>query len=418
MSSVAAIGGLYAVQVQPHAPTNPSIGRRAAAAHAWQRRSSPLSRYALLAYLLVVIDASLYPFSGWHDVGLSPYAYLAADWFPHALPFDLIVNGIGYLPLGFAGALALHPRVRGTAAVLVTTLLCVVLSMHLEALQTYLPSRVASKVDVLANGAGGLVGALLGARFAHVLLDTGRLRVWRTRWFAPDASRGLVLIVVWFGALVYPEAFALGTGGLLKAFDPTASDLLATAAGLSEQGDAVATALRFEFAESAVTGLTLFAAGALLLNLLRPGLAWPRRFALLAAFVVASVVVEASAHAFLIETSWPLLSRGAQTGIAIGVLALMGSMMLPLRLRWALSLAAFAGALALVNVYPDNPYGNPVRLAWTRGKLLNFYGLASGINLVWPYLAIGYLFRHRGSAAAASSRSATPPRRMHGRSSL
>lgn len=403
---------------RPLASTNPSGGRRAAAAHAWQRRSSPLSRYALLAYLIVVIDASLYPFSGWRDVGLSPYAYLAADLFPHALPFDLIVNGFGYLPLGFAGALALHPRVRGASAVFVTTLLCVVLSVHLEALQTYLPSRVASKVDVIANGAGALVGAMLGARFAHVLLDTGRLRVWRTRWFAPDASRGLVLIVVWFGALIYPEAFALGTGGLLKAFDPAASDLFAAAAGLTEQGDAVATALRFEFAESAVTGLTLFAAGALFLNLLRTGLAWPRRFALLAAFVVTSIVVEASAHAFLIETSWPLLSRGTQTGVAFGVLALIGSMMLPLRLRWVLALVAFAVALVLVNVYPDNPYGNPVRLAWTHGKLLNFYGLASGINLVWPYLAIGYLFRHRGSTVAVSTRNTPTARRAAGRSSL
>lgn len=401
---------------RPLASTNPPVGRRAAAAHAWQRRSSPLSRYALLAYLLVVIDASLYPFSGWHDVGLSPYAYLSADWFPHALPFDLVVNGIGYLPLGFAGALAFHPRVRGASAVLLTTLMCLLLSIHLEALQTYLPSRVASKADVLANGVGGLVGALLGARFAHVLLDTGRLRVWRTRWFAPDASRGLVLIVVWFGALIYPEAFALGTGGLLKAFDPTASDLFAAAAGLAEQGDAAVTALRFEFAESTVTGLTLFAAGALFLNLLRVGLAWPKRFGLLAAFVAISIVVEATAHAFLIETSWPLLSRGAQTGIAIGVLALIGSMMLPLRLRWALALVAFVAALVVVNVYPDNPYGNPVRLAWTRGKLLNFYGLASGINLVWPYLAIAYLFRHRGATIAAPP--SAPARRLQGRSSL
>ena len=175
---------------RPFASRHPTIGRRTAAAHAWQRRSSPLSRYALLVYLLVVIDASLYPFSGWRDLGWSPYAYLSADWFPHALPFDLIVNGVGYLPLGFVAALALHPRVRGVAAVTLTTILCVALSIHLEALQTYLPSRVASKVDVLANAAGAFAGAVLGARFAHLLLDTGRLRVWRTRWFSPDASRG------------------------------------------------------------------------------------------------------------------------------------------------------------------------------------------------------------------------------------
>jgi hypothetical protein len=63
--------------------------------------------------------------------------------------------------------------------------------------------------------------------------------------------------------------------------------------------------------------------------------------------------------------------------------------------RWALGVASLLGALALVNVYPDNPYVNPVGLAWTRGKLLNFYGLANGLNLVWPYLAVAYLLRHR-----------------------
>ena len=397
---------------RPSPSTHRSVGAKPPRRTRGNVGPSPLSRYALLAYLLLVIDASVYPFSGWRDLGLSPYAYLSADWFPHALPFDLIVNGIGYLPLGFCGALALHPRLRGVAATMVTTLLCVVLSIHLEALQTYLPTRVASKVDVLANAAGALVGAALGARFAHVLLDTGRLRVWRTRWFAPDASRGLVLLVVWFGALIYPEAFALGTGGLLKAFDPGGSDLIAAAAGLSEPVDAATTALRFQLAEATVAALALFGAGALFLNLMRQGLRWPRRFALLAAFIVVTVVVEASSQAFLIdgETSWPFVTPGAESGIVTGGIALIAAMILPLRVRWALALAALIAALTLVNVYPDNPYGTTVRLAWTHGKLLNFYGLASGVNLVWPYLAIVYLFRHRRPVPSPKSDRGAPNR--------
>ena len=358
-----------------------------------------MARYALLAYVLIVVDASLFPFRGWRDLGLAPYDYLFADWPPHALPFDLLVNAIGYLPLGFVATLALHPRVRGVAAILAATVLCAVLSIHLEALQTYLPSRVASKVDVLANVAGGLLGALLAARFAHALLNTGRLRVWRTRWFASDASRGLVLVLVWFAALVYPDAFVFGTGGLLKAFDPAASDLLAAVAGIADQSDPLATAMRFQLAETAVATATLVGVGLLFLNLIRAGLAWPMRVVLVSLFGLATVVVAALAHAFLFDevNRWPMLTPGARTGIVFASAALFVATVLPARVRWMLALLALVVALVLVNIYPDNPYGNPVGLAWTRGKLLNFYGLASGLNLVWPYLAIVYLLRHRGA---------------------
>ena len=382
---------------------------RAASQRPWQRRSSPLARYALLAYLLIVVDASLYPFRGWRDLGLAPYDFLAAEWPPHALPFDLLVNAIGYLPLGFVAGLALHPRVRGLAAVVVATLLCTVLSIHLEALQTYLPSRVASKVDVLANVAGGVVGAVLAARFAHALLDTGRLRAWRTRWFAADASRGLVLVLVWFAALVYPEAFVFGTGDLLKAFDPQVSNLLAGAWGLTDQNDPVETATRFQLAESTVAALMLLATGLLFQNLVRAGLAWPKRVLLVGLFIVATVTVAAFARAFLFEAVdvWPVLSPGARTGVAFAASALLVATILPSRVRWAGALLALMGALTIVNVYPDNPYSSAVGLAWTRGKLLNFYGLASGLNLVWPYLALVYLVRHRGAPTSRGQARAT-----------
>ena len=368
-----------------------------------------MSRYALLAYWLVVVDASLFPFRGWRDLGLPPYDYLFAAWPTHALPFDLLVNALGYFPLGFLAGLALHPRLRGAATVLVAMVLCAVVSIHLEALQTYLPTRVASKVDVLANVAGGLIGAILAARFAHALLNTGRLRVWRTRWFASDASRGLVLVAAWFAALVYPDAFVLGTGGLLKAFDPGASDAIAGALGFIDQSDPVATANRFQLAETAVSALTMLGVGLLFLNLIRGELAWSKRVVLLALFGAATVATAAFAHAFLYDelASWPLLTPGARTGLVVAALGLLFATVLPARLRWLLGLAALLIALGIVNIYPDNPYGNPVGLAWTRGKLMNFYGLASGLNLVWPYLAVVYFLRHRGRTVKPGRKRAT-----------
>ena len=375
----------------------PPAAQSSRPARAWQRRASPLSRYALLAYTLIVLDASLYPFRGWRDLGIAAFDYLFAAWPPHPLPFDLGINVLGYLPLGFLAGLALHPRYRGLLLAFGAVIYCAFLSTGIEALQTYLPARVASKVDVLSNVTGGLVGALFAARFAPPLLDTGRLRMWRAQWFASDASRGLVLIAVWFGALVYPDAFALGTGGLLKAFDPAWSDRIALAAGFAAQ-DPDSTAAQFRIAESTVSALALLGAGLLFVNLQR-GTARPRtRWLLLAAFIAATIAVKAFSHTLLFADAgrWSLLAPGARWGLLAGSAALLLACLLPMRVRWALGFAALIGSVALVNVFPDNPYANPVALAFTRGRLMNFYGLAKGLNLAWPYFVIAYYLRHRG----------------------
>ena len=365
----------------------------------WQRRSSPLARYALLAYALIVVDASLYPFSGWRDLGLAPFDYLVAAWPPHALPFDLLVNALGYAPLGFLIVLALHPRVRGIVAAVLAVLTCALMSINLEALQTYLPTRVASKVDLFTNIAGGALGAAVASRISHTLLDTGRLRGWRARWFANEASHGLVVAMVWFGALVYPDVFAFGTGGLLKVLEPGSAERVAGWFGLVD-GDAGVTALRFQCAEATVTALAMTGIGTLLLGLMRTGLRWRLRASLVFVLFIATVVVQSLAHAFLFDgaAEWQPWTPGSRIGLVAAAALLLVATWLSTRTCRALCLAALTGALVLVNVYPDNPYVNAVGLAWTRGRLMNFYGLASGLNLVWPWFAIGYLLQHRAAS--------------------
>ena len=90
-----------------------------------------------------------------------------------------------------------------------------------------------------------------------------------------------------------------------------------------------------------------------------------------------------------------IYAPGARWGMLTGGIALLVAWLLPMRLRWALGLAALIGSVALVNIFPDNPYAAPVALAWTRGRLMNFYGLAKGLNLAWPYFVIAYYLRHR-----------------------
>ncbi|RAA76159.1 teicoplanin resistance protein VanZ, partial [Burkholderia multivorans] len=126
-------------------------------------RASSLARQAFAAYAALVVYASLYPFEGWVSFGIGPFDYLFAPMQRYVTAFDVVTNVLGYMPFGALAVLALHPRHRGIAATLIAGALGVLLSGAMEALQTYLPTRVASNLDLGANALGALLGAALVA---------------------------------------------------------------------------------------------------------------------------------------------------------------------------------------------------------------------------------------------------------------
>src|SRR5688500_19612025 len=91
---------------------------------------------------------------GWRDAGISAFAYLSAPWPRYVTRFDIAVNVLGYAPFGFLAVAALHPHVRGVPAFVVAMAPAVALSLGLEALQSYLPARIASDLDALCHLAG------------------------------------------------------------------------------------------------------------------------------------------------------------------------------------------------------------------------------------------------------------------------
>ena len=62
---------------------------------------SPLPRYLAVAYTLLVVYASLHPFTGWRDSGAPAMGYLTAAWPRYYTVFDMAVNVAAYMPLGF-----------------------------------------------------------------------------------------------------------------------------------------------------------------------------------------------------------------------------------------------------------------------------------------------------------------------------
>src|SRR5690349_11119164 len=95
----------------------------AAAVMAERRKGSPIARAALLAYLLLIVYASWFPFTGWRSTGLSPFAFLTMVPPRYWTVFDVGVNIVGYIPLGMLIVPSLNPRLRGLWAVFATALL-------------------------------------------------------------------------------------------------------------------------------------------------------------------------------------------------------------------------------------------------------------------------------------------------------
>ncbi|MEY8876986.1 MAG: VanZ family protein, partial [Leptothrix sp. (in: b-proteobacteria)] len=183
------------------------------------RQSSawPLS----LAWLALIVYASLHPFSGWHGPDAdTPAAWLALLWLPapKSSRFDLWSNFLAYQPLGLLLAVAWMRSGRRTlSACAWATLVGVLLSFSMESLQHLLPTRVPSRIDWAVNSAGTLVGAAAAA----LLREAGGLDLWqrlRNRWFVPHGNAGLALLLTWPVALLFPPPLPMGLGhGLARA---------------------------------------------------------------------------------------------------------------------------------------------------------------------------------------------------------
>ncbi|MCS7100787.1 MAG: VanZ family protein [Burkholderiaceae bacterium] len=363
-----------------------------------RRGGSPLARLACVAYALLIVYASLAPWSGWRDLGVGPFAFLFAPWPQYVTHFDVAVNVLGYLPFGALLVLALHPRLRGGTAIACALLAGALLSGAIEALQTYLPRRIASNVDWLANVGGTAFGALLGAWRAESLIDRGRLQQLRAAWFTRDASVALVLLALWPLAQMHPlpMLFGLGAGdgALLEAARQWFAWLPPRMAWSSSE---------FILAEAVVTTAGLLAAGLLAASTLT---ARAPRLALLATLVAAALGAKTLAYGvrFGPEHALAWLTPGAVGGLALGSLALSVAAWGPPRAVARLGLLACLTLLAAVAVVPQNPYFTAWLAQWRSGRLAHFNAATQWLASAWPFAAAAWLaareFARRDAARA------------------
>jgi VanZ family protein len=355
-----------------------------------RERSSTLTRYLFIAYALLIIYASLHPFSGWRDRGLPPLGFLGAPFTRPISAFDVVANIIGYVPLGFLAVLAAYPALRGRYAFAFGFVCSVLLSFTLEALQVYLPTRTSSNLDLLANAAGGALGALVALVATLPLMDSGVLQHVRNRLFLPGGriDLGLVLLGLWLFAQLNPETILFGTGDL--------RDLFKTPSGKLYPADVF---LRVEAGVACAAGL---AAG--LLASCLTGRNQPARVVVIG-LIVAALATRCFGYGLLVGSQGVLgwVTPGALYGIAAAIVLLLITAGLPRSAQLALAGLALLAATGIVNLAPANPYSSAVFSLWQQGHFLNFNGLTRVISILWPFAAMFYMVLLAADRERASS---------------
>ncbi len=357
-----------------------------------ERKGSPVARALLLAYAMLIVYASWFPFSGWQNQGLSPFIFLETTRLPrYWTGFDVGINVIGYAPFGMLLVYAMRPKVTGFWAFLLASLAGMLVSGTMEAVQTYLPTRVSSNLDFYTNTLGSVIGAFIGVLTAHTLTNSNAYKL-RQQWFAQHASQGMVLAALWPLTQIYPQGFLFGLGQLLPILSEWLSELLDMEIDLAGmiRPDVSLTVEQYWLSETIVTACGMVGAALTLLCILRKP---APRAPLVALLVGAAVLVKSLSTALQLgpDAAFAWVTPGAQAGFLIGVIMLGGLIFAPQVAQRRLAVATLLLSLLIVNTTPTNPYFSETLQNWAQGKFLNFYGAAQFLSLAWPLAALWYL---------------------------
>jgi len=336
-----------------------------------QPQASRLPQYLALLYGLMIVYASLEPFSGWMmPPPDTPFFLFAPQRFTR---FDVAINVMAYMPFGFFLAL-IGSRRRASARFATTVGIAALLSFAMETGQMYLPTRDASWGDIVSNSAGAALGSLAALAFDRAPGLRNGIRRWRDRVFlgGRTGDLGLALLGIWLLSQVNP-----GIPLFAATFDPS----------LELTPDLAGTLLQAAQSAFNVIGVGLFLA-----LLLRHRHSFGAAVAVL---VCVALLLKVIAATLLLKSaaweSW--LKPGVSLGVAAGAVALLLAIWLPRPARTTLCAIALLSSLVAPLLAPDMWQARaPLALFdWPYGQLLNFNGLTHAVLVSWPPLASVYL---------------------------
>ena len=333
-----------------------------------------------LAYLLVIVYASLQPFRGWRVPPEEVLRFLTAPWPRYITLEDIVVNLAAYAPLGFLLSIGCGVRYGPGRGVLAATFAAALASLAMEAAQMFLPARIASNVDLLTNGLGALIGAMAAPLFAPTRLVGAKLHAARHRLFVEGmtADVGFVIVCLWLLTQFHPTVQLFGAGDVRATFDlPVRFPHTAQ--------------LTFSH-EAAIAMLNLVGLGLLVSALMH---AAPRRILVIGTLVGTALVIKLWVAVAVMKASAPFawLTPGVSLGLLGGGILLYGLVRLPRGGQLALAALCIVAATVAINLAPDNPYQSVPPQFFARGPshFLSISGIVRALSELWPLLAVSYL---------------------------
>jgi VanZ family protein len=328
-------------------------------------------RGSIVAWALLLAYASLYPFLPLRPPSLDAVAAFFVK--PrYMVAYDVTWNVLAYIPLGTLAALYFRQVRDGRHALAKAVALATGYSLLMEFLQFFVPNRVASIYDVLANAAGAVLGV---AVFFDPLYSIASkpLGEWRERVMIPGAwgDAGLFLILLWLIAQLNPGLPFFGAGNIVASDNGRVELALlqwgAVALSLCGFGLFISTLVRGNVGSLRVTLVLLSVA--LWLKFLGASLALQPHF----------------------SEEW--VSFGRIAGLVIGLLFFVPLRKLPRAGRIYLALVTIlAGALFSKIFGAYSALDEFLRLfRWPHGQLASFATLTRFLHELWPFAALVFL---------------------------
>lgn len=327
--------------------------------------------------MLIIVYASLQPFQGWRSPPEEVLRFLTAPWPRYLTAGDVMLNIVAYLPLGAILFAALRPPLAPAAAFIAATLIAAALSLGLESVQMFLPMRIASNVDLLANSAGAGIGALAAGILALPAFANHSLTAMRRRALRTDAlgTCGLIVAALWILIQLHQAPLALGSGDLREMLHITPFFSHTPQSYLVAEGGVVALAIvAIGLLVSLLTQPTRPAAPAIALTLILA----------LAAKSIAAVTMARSGY----WLHW--LTPGLAVGIAGGIVLLAALSRLAYVSRAVVAILCILAGVVIVNVAPENPYQSVPNfmLSPQPTHLANFSHIVRALSQLWPLAAV------------------------------
>ena len=333
---------------------------------------------ALAVCVLLIGYVSLYPFVPLR----APVEGAFAAFFVKPrfiVGFDLILNVLAYVPFGVMACLRFR-EARRPRPVLRTVAIATVLSFGFEMCQLFVPYRVASILDVVANAFGAAIGAFAFVEPVYTVL--GRpLGDMRNRVFASGlwGDAGIVLVALWLLAQLNPALPFFGAGNIVAEGDHTFDSelLLVIAVGMSFCGFAlfVSTLMRATDGSLRVTIVLL-------------------SIALWLKFAAGSVMLKPHFSA-----EW--VSWGRITGLVAGTVIFIPFRKLGRLARIYLAIVLMLAGTLFAKIFGSYDATEEVLrfFNWPHGQLAGFATLTGYMHELWPFAAlvflIGYFFHTR-----------------------